>query len=238
MTNNNLMAVWNHANKTDPSSTKENKSGGHKSTSINGYWLVKKATELWGPCGSGWGYEILEDTFTDGVPILDKETKEVLCVSKMHTIKLRLWYPGSKDGVINYGHTPYIYNSKYGPICDMEAPKKSLTDAVKKCLSFLGFSSDIFMGEFDNYEYVEQRMAEEAIEKADNKDEEIERQEGEYREWFNSNMAVIETAQSMNELETVFKIMFRKMNVRKDESGIKMATLTKDKRKKELEVKK
>lgn len=237
MTDNKLMSVWNHANKTDPSSTKDNKSGGHKSTSINGYWLVKKATELWGPCGTGWGYEILEDTFTEGVPIFDKETKEVLCMSKMHTIKLRLWYPDSKEGVINYGHTPYVYNSKYGPICDMEAPKKSLTDAVKKCLSFLGFSSDIFMGEWDNPEYLEQRKLEEAVEKADNKDEELERQEGEYRQWFKDHMETIKTAVTLNELETVFKVVFRKLKARNDQESIKQATLAKDKRKKELENK-
>jgi len=233
------MGVWNHASQTDPSSTKDNTQGTHKSTSINGYWMFKKATELWGPIGIGWGYNILEEEFRDGVPLLDKESKEVICMSQMHTIKLRLWYPGCKkdQGPTNYGHTPYIANSQYGPRCDMEAPKKSLTDAIKKCLSILGFSADVFMGEFDDEEYVQQRTNEEAIEKADNKDEERERQKSEYLAWFTEHAKLMKTAQTQNELMAIFNIMCKKMTTRNDAKGIEMATATKDKRKAELEKK-
>jgi hypothetical protein len=49
-------------------------------------------------------------------------------------IKIRLWYlvNGVRGEEYAYGCTPYIYGSKYGPICDGEATKKSLTDATKR----------------------------------------------------------------------------------------------------------
>jgi len=56
---------------------------------------------------------------------------------------------------------------------DEEAPKKSLTDAMKKCLSLLGVCSDVFMGEFDDRTYVEAAQLESDLKKADNKDAEL-----------------------------------------------------------------
>ncbi|WP_434771820.1 hypothetical protein [Pseudomonas entomophila] len=49
---------------------------------------------------------------------------------------------------------------------DGEAPKKSLTDAIKKALSMLSFSADVFLGLFDDNAYVQQRQEETAIEVA------------------------------------------------------------------------
>lgn len=232
--NNDLMRIWNGVDKTDPSATKKNNQGGFKSTSVNGYWFIQQATKLWGPIGTTWGYEIIEDRLTDGAPILNDDG-EVICKSQMHTIKLRLWYPGcTNEGVVNYGHTPYIYNSKHGPICDMEAPKKSLTDALKKCLSFLGFCSDIYMGEFDDASYVEMRQQEVDLEKAENKLDEQAKQRAEYNQWFEDHINFIETATNMNELSKIYKGMVRKLDLRKDEGGKLKATRAKDNRKAEL----
>ena len=216
MTNKNML-VWEHGKKTDPSATKSNNQGGRQSTSINGYWVIQKATELWGPIGSAWGYEILEDTLTEGVPIMSKPEKDVnpemLCMSKMHTIKLRLWYPEcSALGVTAFGHTPYIYATKNGPLCDMEAPKKSLTDALKKALSMLGFSADIFLGEWEDRSYVEQRLGEEAIAKSQDANAERLNQAKEYDDWLEKHLAFLSTAKSINELTSLFNLMVRKCN--------------------------
>lgn len=230
------MNIWTQAKKTDPSATKANTSGGFKSTSINGYWMIQKATEIWGPVGSAWGYEILEERFDEGAPILDKETGVPLCKTVMHTIKLGVFYPNSTKPVIQFGHTPYIYQSKYGPITDTEAPKKSLMDALKKCLSMLGFSADVFQGEFDDVEYIKEREGEEAIKKAENKEAEIEKQRKDYKDWFDETLATMQRSVSLPELEGVFKVAYRKMSRRADEKGIKQFTLEKDKLKKQLEA--
>ena len=59
-------------------------------------------------------------------------------------------------------------------VVDNEYAKKSLTDAMKKCLSLLGVCSDVFMGEFDDQNYREVARLENDIAKADNADEERE----------------------------------------------------------------
>lgn len=232
------MEIWNHAKKTDPSATKDNTSGGFKSTTINGYWMIQKATELWGPVGVKWGYGIADERFDQGGPIFDAESRQVLCNSVMHTIRIEIWYPDCAKPVTQYGHTPYIYNSKYGPITDHEAPKKSLMDALKKGLSMLGFSADVFQGEFDDPEYIAELRDEEALRKADDKDAEKERQRADYRDWYQRNLDLVKTAASLSELETLFKAAYRKMNRRADQDGIKEMTLAKDARKKDLEAKK
>ena len=232
-----LMKIWDHGKKTDPSATKANTQGGRKSTSINGYCVIQKATELWGPIGSAWGYEVLEDTLTDGVPIMGGEDGSVvLCFTKMHTIKLRLWYPYCNEiGVTSFGHTPYIYKSKHGPMCDTEAPKKSLTDALKKALSMLGFSADIFLGEWEDRNYVQERLNEEAMEKAEDKDAEALKQAQEYDKWFSDHIALIRNAVSLNELKGLYIIMHKRCKKHGDHVGEIEITKAKDKRKLELE---
>jgi len=234
-----LMKVWDHGKKTDPSATKNNIQGGRQSTSINGYWIIQKATELWGPIGAAWGYEILEDTLTDGVPIMGGEDQStVLCYSKMHTIKLRLWYPECNDlGVTSYGHTPYVYKSKHGPMCDMEAPKKSLTDAIKKALSMLGFSADIFLGEWEDRDYIQERLNEEAMEKAQDKDAEALKQAQEYDKWFSDHMKLVGSSVSLNELKSLNVILVKGCTKKGDKDGLIKVEKAKNKRKLELEEK-
>ena len=204
-----LMAVWGHACETDTSATKIDKSGGYDSTAINGYWMFRKATELWGPIGSGWGFDILADEFKDGAPIVDDQNNTI-CMSQMHTAKIRLWY-GSRDipGVLAYGHTPYIQNSRYGPYTDMEAPKKSITDALKKALSMLGFSADVYMGQFDDKEYVQSQQMKEFIEKADDKDKAIEDAQQELKDYVDSNLESVKTAVTVNEVNGIVRVSIR-----------------------------
>lgn len=231
------MDIWSAAKKTDTAATKENKAGGYKSTTINGYSMIQKATELWGPVGSEWGYEIIEERFDVGGPILDKETKSLICHTLTNTIKLGLYYPGCQKQIIQYGHTPYVYDSKYGPITDAEASKKSLMDALKKSLSMLGFSADVFLGEFDDDNYIEELKNDEALKKAEDKDVEKERQRVEYVDWIDASLTLLNNASSLSELEGIFTLCYRKMMRRKDEANIKKFTLAKDKVKKALESK-
>lgn len=59
--------------------------------------------------------------------------------------------------------------------CDGEAKKKSLTDSIKKALSMLGFSADIFLGWFDSEEYKAENATEFAIRNASDKAEDVTR---------------------------------------------------------------
>lgn len=172
MVDNDNLRLWREVEETDPSGTRASDFEGRTVTSINGTYVVKQATKLFGPIGAGWGYEITEERFDKGGPILDRKEGTYICDAVMHTIKLTLWYMdgGERRTVTHFGHTPYVYGTSYGPKTDMEAPKKSLTDAVKKCLSMVGFSADVFLGMFDDVTYVEAAKVRESVQKADDQD--------------------------------------------------------------------
>lgn len=204
-------AIWDQVKKTDPSATKTSNQGGRQQTSIDGYWMIGRATEIFGPVGIGWGYEVLEERLDDGAPALvsaGEGNPPLVITTKTHTIKLRFWYKheGEVGEVVQYGHTPALYRSKHGVSDDGEAPKKSLMDAIKKSLSMLGFCADVFTGQFDDREYVETRRTEEDIEKATDKDKEIADKRAELTKYVTDHLAVIEKASSASEVAGVEKV--------------------------------
>lgn len=178
MTNKNLnMQIWELVESTDPSATKKATFDGREQTSIKGTYMVMQATKLFGPIGIRWGYNILEERFDQGGPIMDANGAHV-CNMVMHTLKVQLWYIRDKTRaeIVHYGHTPYVTKTSYGIKTDMDAPKKSLTDAIKKCLSMLGFSADVYMGKFDDDSYVGEQKLRETIAQADNVVDEMTKQ--------------------------------------------------------------
>jgi hypothetical protein len=152
------LELWESVCETDPAYTKEFKrSGGFVGTAINATYLMRRATEKWGPCGTGWGWEIVEERILDGGPITTKDGHN-LGTEKVHVIRLQLWY---RDGECtrklppHFGQTTFVGSNKYGAFTDEEAPKKSLTDALTKSLSMLGFAADVHLGLFDDNKYVQ-----------------------------------------------------------------------------------
>lgn len=168
------MKIWDSVKNTDPDYTKAfSQNGG--GTSINGTYVEMRATEIFGPKGIGWGLNVIEERFDRGAPIM-QQVKDaagqqvqsvipdgsggVICELN-HTVRIKLWYilDEVRGEIESYGCTPYLYKSKYGAVSDGEAPKKSLTDAMKKALSGLGFSADIFLGLYDIAAYVDEQKA-------------------------------------------------------------------------------
>jgi len=235
----NNLELWEKVSVTDPQYTKGFNQG-FSGTAINSTYLIRLATEQWGMIGLDWGYDIVEERVDSGAPVYNANN-DIIGNILTHTIKLCLWVKRGEDyaRVEHFGHTPYVYysakNNKW--ITDQEAPKKTLTDAIKKCLSMFGFSADIYLGLYDDQGYVEEVKAQAAIDNADNKAEEEIKQRQEYEKLFKDNLALIKTATNMNELEKVFASIARKSKRRKDVEGIRKLTAAKDKRKSELEEK-
>ena len=143
------LGIWNRVYKTDAKFTKafSNNGGG---TSINGTYMVMQATKVFGPQGTGWGVEIIEERFDNGAPLMQSVKQAdgsfiksiisngaggYLCEVN-HTVKIRLWYKhGGKTGeVLSYGCTPYIYAAQGGRyLSDGEAPKSPHRRHQKPC---------------------------------------------------------------------------------------------------------
>jgi len=142
------MDLWNSVCVTDPSAVKPITGKQYKGNSPKPYWIIQRATETFGPCGIGWGVEVVNERFER---FGDTEA--------LHVALVRVWFTqdGEKRGYIEQmGQTRAAYMSAAGKyIVDEDAPKKSVTDGMVKCLSMLGFAGDIFSGQWDDSKYVE-----------------------------------------------------------------------------------
>lgn len=140
------MDLWNSVFVTDPGAVKPITGKQYSGNSPKPYWIVKRATETFGPCGIGWGVKVVE------------ERVERFGDEAIHIAKVLVWYVrGDVRGEIEQmGQTKMAYvTSKGKALVDEDAPKKSVTDGMVKCLSLLGFAGDIFSGRWDDSRYVE-----------------------------------------------------------------------------------
>jgi hypothetical protein len=233
------MHIWEKVSTTDTRYTKAAEVGGQKITSLNGTAMIMKATEVFGPVGIGFGWSVMEERFDEGSEMISGEGDKRLVLGRElnHTIKIRFWFEldGKRGEIEQYGCTRYLYKSKYGTTTDGEAPKKSLTDAIKKSLSMLGFSADVFLGMFDDTGYVEQLKDEERLEDAADKDAEILRQKQERLDWLNSAVETIGKAVTLYELKTLNVKYIREATRRNEPTFIARITRAFEERKSALE---
>ena len=130
------MDIWERIEETDPRMTKKQTSGA-KLTSINGVYQFKKMTEVFGPCGLGWGFETISSEFIDTGPILASTLNEqgqpvVLDNGKLHTLRIKLWYidelAGERAEIEGIGHTPFKYGAGGGERNGVVTPRYVMAD--------------------------------------------------------------------------------------------------------------
>lgn len=180
MSNKNLM-LWDSVKKTDPAHTKQASKGQFNFTSVAPMYQNWKATEQFGIQGIGWGVVVGSEVFTE------KEYGTTTIISYDAVLFFTV------DGV--RGEIPihasekscYMtngYKGKDGYMkIDDEVRKKVVTNAKTKGLSELGFSADIFMGQFDDPNYVDYLNFEMSLEKADDREKETKDKIEEFNEW-------------------------------------------------------
>lgn len=140
------MKLWNSVCVTDPQAVKPITGKQYKGNSPKPYWIIQRATETFGPCGLGWGVQIMSERFERF-----GETEA------LHIAQVKVWYiqNDKRCEIEQMGQTRAAYVSSAGKhIVDEDAPKKSVTDGMVKCLSMLGFAGDIFSGQWDDSKYV------------------------------------------------------------------------------------
>lgn len=139
--------LWNRVCVTDPRAVKAITGKQYQGNSPKPYWIVERLTDEFGPCGTGWGFTILNER-------MERLTESDV----LHVAVVRLWYEidGKRGELEQIGQTKAVYAKKDGSLLiDEDAPKKSVTDALVKCASYLGFAGDIFAGRWDDSKYVQ-----------------------------------------------------------------------------------
>lgn len=131
------MKLWDAVSVTDPDTTRKvNQRGGF--TAICAQAQLKTATKLWGPYGDAWGLAELKWEYIKAGDAIS----EVALTAEFYYPKGS--FTMSNDMVYKVGN---------------ETRKKLITDMRSKCLSTLGFNSDVFEGLYDDNRYVEKARA-------------------------------------------------------------------------------
>ncbi|MEI7143282.1 exodeoxyribonuclease VIII-like protein [Pectobacterium brasiliense] len=231
--------IWKRVQRTDPRYTKPLAGAGFEGTSITSAYMFMRATEIFGPVGSGWGYRVLYEKMIPGAPLseaLYDDNKKFIgtkllrdadgsIISELnHSLKIEFWYRNSaneRSEVEAFGATPYMYKTKNGIKADPEVMKKSLTDAIKKALSLLGFSADVWLGMHDNPEYAIENAIEFQIKNASDRAEDTVRLRTELDEKLTKNAATLEKAVNVNEVNKVYNTIARELEVHRKSAEAK-----------------
>ncbi len=124
-------------------------------TDINPQWRLKAMTEVFGPCGIGWKYDIVRQ-WTEPGP-----AGEVLAFTQVALFVRRpiededgkgtYW----SDPIPGIGGSMLIAKESSGLRANDEAFKMSLTDALSVAMKQLGVASDIYERKYDGSKYTE-----------------------------------------------------------------------------------
>lgn len=140
------LKVWNQLSQTDPKYTKQFDRGGFKGTATNPTWQIKRLTEIYGPVGFGWYYEVS-----------DIQTHKADTGHIMIYLGLNLFVKQDNEWskpIHGRGGDFVVTINKNGMKSDDEAFKKAETDALGNAMKKLGMSADVHMGMFDDNKYV------------------------------------------------------------------------------------
>ncbi|MGN0533002.1 MAG: hypothetical protein ACI4IK_01470 [Eubacterium sp.] len=133
------MHIYNHLANTPKEAQKTITAGRLKGfTDINPMWRIQRLTEVFGACGFGWWYEVINQRIEDGA---NGEKKAFV------TINLYVKQGNEVSNPIQgIGGSSFVSNEKSGPYTNDECFKMALTDAIGTACKSLGMSADIYFG--------------------------------------------------------------------------------------------
>ena len=105
-------------------------------TDINPMWRFKRLTEVFGPCGIGWKYEIVSQRIQQG------HGNEVAAF-----VDILLYYKHDgqwSEGIPGVGGSSFVAAETKGTHTSDECFKMALTDAIGTACKALGMSADIY----------------------------------------------------------------------------------------------
>ncbi len=134
------LSIYNSA-KAVPDSAKKSIGAGRLKgmTDINPMWRIKKLTELFGPCGIGWWYEI-----TNKQIVFDEITMQ-----KASFVDIMLYFIDPETGcasrgIPGTGGSSFVSQEKSGPYLSDECFKMALTDAISVAAKAIGVGADVY----------------------------------------------------------------------------------------------
>lgn len=127
--------IYDAARVVPPEAQKSFNNGSFSGTDINPMWRIKKLTELFGPCGIGWYYEVVS------------ERAEEHHDMTMAVVDLNLYikFDGEwSKPIFGTGGNTLVKTTKSGQRASDEGYKMALTDALSVACKALGIGADVY----------------------------------------------------------------------------------------------
>lgn len=142
------MKIWT-ALKRPPETALKKITGGRLSgmTDIKPQWRYEAMTELFGPVGVGWKYEIKDLWIESGAGDI-RVANALISLYYMHEDK---W----SEAVPGVGGSMLVAKESAGPHTSDECYKMAITDALSVAMKFIGVAADIYSGLWDGSKYLE-----------------------------------------------------------------------------------
>jgi len=154
------MTIWEKGKQPPANALKQIQAGRLRGkTDINPQWRYQMLTEIFGPCGVGWMYEIKELwTIPAG--------NELIAYAKIN-----LYFLTPDDGwsspIPGIGGSKAIAAEKDGLYVNDECYKMAVTDALSVACKMLGLGADVYAGRWDGTKYHEEPASKKAESKAE-----------------------------------------------------------------------
>lgn len=108
-------------------------------TDINPMWRIKKLTEMFGPCGIGWWYDIVKEEI-----VYDELTNQ-----KAAFVDILLYYKNPENGeaskgIPGTGGSSFVSQERNGAYLSDECFKMALTDAISVSAKSIGIGADVY----------------------------------------------------------------------------------------------
>ena len=214
------LKLWDLVKTPETKYTKKvNMRGGYTATSPQ--YLIMLATDQFGSYGQGFG--LSESSFD--YSLLNEFRIAIHKATFFYILsgaKFEFPITNTVEVVSKNGHV------------DTDYAKKVETNTLCKALSKIGFAADVYMGMFDDGDYLQEVENEQAINNASDKDAERARQAQEVIVEVDKVISQIDDARSMSELEGLYKSLARKLQNKEPKLLIKL-TKAKDLAKDKLE---
>lgn len=131
------LAIYNKVRKVPQNAQKPIKGGRLKGmTDINPMWRIKTLTEVFGPVGQGWYYEIIEKRIEEGAN-----------GEKVAFVDIELYVKFGDEWskpIVGTGGSSFVAKEKSGLFTSDECFKMALTDAISIACKALGVGADVY----------------------------------------------------------------------------------------------
>lgn len=128
--------IYNAAREVPPEAQKQFNNGRFSGTDINPMWRIKKLTELFGPCGIGWYYEVLSERS-------ERLTDDTLIA--VVDLNLYIKHDGEwSKPIFGTGGNQLVNKTNKGVSTSDEGYKMALTDALSVACKALGIGANVY----------------------------------------------------------------------------------------------